>query len=62
MYVYTFDLRFQNKYLVDKISDKQDFICLHTINRFQFIIFLVQPCLSQEELNVIYLNVLEQID
>ena len=39
LYVYTFNPSFLSKYLVDKIFDKQDFICLRTINRFQFIIF-----------------------
>ena len=34
LYVYTFNLRFLNEYLVGKIFYKQDFICLHMINQF----------------------------
>ena len=34
LYVYTFNLRFLNEYLVGKIFDKQDFISLHMINQF----------------------------
>ena len=62
LYEYTFKLRFLNEYLVGKIFDKQDFICLQTINRFQFVIFLVQYCLSQKGQNLIHFDNLEQID
>ena len=62
LYGYTISLRFVNEYLVGKIFDQQDFICLHMVNRFPSVIFLVQPCLSQEGQNVIYFDVLEQID
>ena len=33
---------------VDTILDKQNLMCLHTVKWFQFIICLVEPCLSQE--------------
>ena len=56
-----FNLGFLNEYFVDNILDKQDLICLHTIKWSQFMIFLVQPCLCQEEQNVIHFDVLEQI-
>ena len=39
LHVYTFNLRFLNEYFEGNIFDKQNFICLHTINRFQFVIF-----------------------
>ena len=34
-----FNLSFLSEYVVDKIFDSQDFICLYTIKWFQFIIF-----------------------
>ena len=58
-----FGLRFLNEFLVGKIFDQQDFICLHMVNQFQFIIFFgTILSLYQEEQNVIYFDVLEQID
>ena len=34
LYVYTFNQKYLNEYLVGKIFYKQDFICLHMINQF----------------------------
>ena len=39
IYIYIYNLRFLNEYFADNDLDKQDLICLHTINRFLFIIF-----------------------
>ena len=61
IYIYTFNLRFLDEYFVGKIFDKQDFVYLHTIEWFQLIMFLVQPCLSQERQNIIHFDVVEQI-
>ena len=52
IYIYTFSQRFLNEYFVDNVLDKQDRKCLHRIKWFQFIIFLVQSCLSQDWHNV----------
>ena len=38
-----FNIGFLNEYFKNKILDKQDIICLHTIKWFEYIIFLVQP-------------------
>ena len=61
IYIYIYNQSFLSEYFVDNIFDKQDFIYLHTIKWFQFTIFLVQPCLSQERQNVIHFDIVEHI-
>ena len=63
LYVYTFNQRFRNEYLVGKIFYKQDFIFFFFftwLSSFNSSYFFVQPCLSQEGQNVIYFDVFEQ--
>ena len=61
IYIYIYDQIFQNEYFVYNVLNKQDLICLQMIKSFQFIIFLVQPCLSQEGQNVFHFDILKQI-
>ena len=53
------NLRFLKEYLVDKILDKQEVICLHT-NGFNSSHSLVQPYFSQKGQNVTPVDVLRQ--
>ena len=55
-----FNQRFSSECFIDNVLDNLDLICLHRIKGFQFIIFLVQPCLSQEGQNVIHFDIVEQ--
>ena len=54
-----FNQRFLNKYFVNNDLDEQDLIYLQRIKGFQFIVFLVQFCLSQEGQNVFYFDILK---
>ena len=63
LYIHTYSTKdFKRDITVGRIFYLEDMICLHKINQFKVVIFLVQLCLSQEEQNVIYIYCNPQTD